>query len=284
MARDRLPGEPGIGIRTGPAYSGSVEQRPIRWWHPRLWGAHLVGLVCVTIAVGMGVWQYDAWQQRRAAEQVDLTKEEPLPLQEVMGPDDPFPRAGLGRPVDVAGTWLTEGTVLVSDREDAAGENGLWVVTPLTDGGADDPAIPVVRGWVPSGTDLDAVPAPGSSGAVTGWLQPVDGGAVDDDPTDDVYPQIRTADLVQRVDVDLYGGYVVAEEPTPGLEPATLDQLPEVGAFTALRNILYAIEWWVFALFAAYIWLRYVRDTTRQPPADEGDDTVEEPAPVVSAP
>ncbi|MDP3890036.1 hypothetical protein, partial [Nocardioides sp.] len=43
-------------------------------------------------------------------------------------------------------------------------------------------------------------------------------------------------------------------------EPATLDQLPEVGRFTSVRNLLYGIEWWIFGLFAAFIWWRWVRD------------------------
>ncbi|MEQ6899914.1 SURF1 family protein [Nocardioides sp. YIM 152588] len=264
-----------------------MEQRAVRWWHPRMWGVHLVGLVCVGTAVGLGVWQYDAWQARRAAEQVDLTTAAPLPLQDVIGSDDPFPRAGLGRPVEVEGTWLPEGTVLVTDRESADGEPGAWVVTPLTDGGPEAPAIPVVRGWVPEGTDLADVPDPGEAGSLTGWLQPGEArGETDEDPGDDVLPSLRIADLVQRVDQDLYGAYVVAEEPEPGLGAATLDQLPEVGRFTALRNLLYALEWWVFAAFAGYIWFRYVRDTTRPRVEDadgDGDDSSSVPgAPVAS--
>lgn len=253
----------------------------------RLWGAHLLGLVCVSIAVGMGVWQYDAWQQRRAAEQLDLTHAEPIAFADVLGPDDPFPAADVGRPVDVAGTWLPEGTVLVSGREGADGGDGAWVVTPLTVGGADDPAVPVVRGWVPEGTDLaDLGPAPTGEAQVRGWVQPVEGtGETDDDPSDDVLPQLRTADLVQRVDVDLYGAYVIAEETTStdaaaGLVAASLDQLPPASRFTGLRNILYAIEWWVFAAFAAFLWWRHVRDTTQASDGEEpgavvdGDDAV----------
>jgi surfeit locus 1 family protein len=96
---------------------------------------------------------------------------------------------------------------------------------------------------------------------VTGWLQPPEGtGAVDDDPDDDVVPQLRIADAVQRVDVDLYGAYLVARDPAPDLTAAGLDQLPEVGTFTALKNLLYAVEWWVFGAFAAFIWWRWVRD------------------------
>ena len=239
-----------------------------------MWGAHLVGLVCMGIAIGMGLWQYDAYQERRAAEQVDLTTAAPVPLQDVIGPDDAFPRAGLGRPVEVDGTWLPEGTVLVDERTGDDGTAGMWVVTPLTDGDADAPAIPVVRGWVPEGTDLSAVPDPGKVSDLVGWLQPVEGsGRPDPDPTDDVLLEVRTADLVQRVDQDLYGAFVIAQEPTPGLAAATLDQLPEVGRFTGLRNLLYALEWWVFAAFAAFIWFRYVRDTTRPMPSP---DPVEE--------
>ena len=86
------------------------------------------------------------------------------------------------------------------------------MVTPLTVGGPDDPAIPVVRGWLPGEDPATAPPPPTGTASVVGWLQPGEGtGAADDDPTDDVLPQVRIADLVQRVDVDLYGGYVVVD-------------------------------------------------------------------------
>ena len=80
-------------------------------------------------------------------------------------------------------------------------------------------------------------------------------------------PQLRIADVIQHVDQDLYGAYaVVADRAAPGhwpvgaaatnagtagLAPPTLAQLPDAGRFTAVRNLLYAIEWWFFAAFAA---------------------------------
>jgi len=225
---------------------------------PRMLGAHVLALVCVGLAVGLGLWQHDAWQERRSAEARDLTEQPSQPLDDVIGADDPFPGDRVGQPVEVTGTWLPEATVLISDRDDA-GRRGLWVVTPLTSGGPDDPAIAVVRGWI---AETDAVPpAPTGTASVTGWLQPPEGsGVLDEDPADDVYPQLRVADLVQRVDGDLYGAYVVAQDGVDGLEPADLAALPEVGRFTALRNLLYAIEWWFFGAFAAFIWWRFVRD------------------------
>ena len=49
------------------------------------------------------------------------------------------------------------------------------------------------------------------------------------------------------------------------LDGQRIDQLPPAGRFTGLRNILYAIEWWVFAAFAAFLWWRHVRDATAEP-------------------
>jgi surfeit locus 1 family protein len=226
---------------------------------PRFWGAHLLAVVLVGIAVGLGVWQYDAWQAHREAEAVDLTHAAPEPLADVMGPDDPFPGNRLGQPVTVSGTWVPDGTVYVSGRT-YDGADGYWVVTPLTVDGAGGSALPVVRGWVADPSEAPA--APTGTTDLEAWLQPPEGtGVADDDPTDDVLPQVRIADLIQHVDQDLYGAYGVAEEPGDGLEPASVDQLPEVGAFTGIRNLLYAIEWWFFGLFAAFIWWRWVTET-----------------------
>ena len=225
-------------------------------------GAATVALVLVGIAAMLGYWQWDAWQERRSAEARDLTELTPQPLTDVMGSDDPFPGNDIGRPVEVEGTWL-DGGFWVSDRE-LDGADGFWAVSPLQVG---DAAVLVVRGWAAEPSD-DLLDASGS-GAVTGWLQPPEGGLVtDDDATDDVFPEIRVADAAQRVDVDLYSAYVVADpERTPSaLAPAELESLPSPGRFTAVRNLLYAVEWWVFGAFAAFIWWRWRQDA-HAPPA-----------------
>lgn len=234
---------------------------------PRHWGAHLLAVVLVGTAVVLGLWQLDAWRAHRAAEAVDLTHVDPVPLAEVMGPDEPFPGNRIGQPVTVSGTWVPDGTVYVSGRE-RDGAEGYWVVTPLEveGGGA---ALPVVRGWV---ADPGQAPAP-PSGAATleGPLQPPEGtGEVDEDPGDDVLPQLRIADVIQHVDQDLYGAYAVARDAEPGLAVVSPEQLPEVSATTGLKNLLYAIEWWVFGLFAAFIWWRWVREVT-SPALADGD-------------
>ncbi|MBD3924012.1 SURF1 family protein [Nocardioides cavernae] len=220
-------------------------------------GAAALALVLVGIAGMLGKWQYDAWQAHRDAEARDLTGITPVPLDDVMGNDDPFPAPDLGRPVEVAGEWL-DGGFWVADRS-RAGEPGYWAVTPLQTG---DAAVLVVRGWAPE-PDADLLAASGEA-EVTGWLQPPEGTlVVDDDPTDDVFPEIRVADAVQRVDVDLWSAYVISQDPGPGLEEAELAALPTPSRTTGVRNLLYAVEWWVFGAFAAFIWWRWRRDATR---------------------
>ena len=232
-------------------------------------GAGALALVLVGLAGWLGVWQYDAYQAQRTAEARDLTEADPVALTDVMGNDDPFPAPDIGRPVEVDGEWIPGG-FWVADREQG-GTEGYWAVDPLQVG---EDAVLVVRGWAPEPSDeLLAASGPAE---LTGWLQPPEGNlAVDDDPTDDVFPEIRVADAIQRVDVDLYSAYVVDQQAGPGLEPAELASLPSPGRFTGLRNLLYAFEWWIFGAFAAFIWWRWRRDATAPLPAADvtGDQT-----------
>ena len=240
---------------------------------PRYWPGHLAMLVCVSIAAGLGGWQLDAWQTRRADAARDISNEAPVALSTLMGADSPFPGRSLGRPVTVEGAWMNDSTVFVSDRS-LHGDRGYWVVTPVKVTGTES-AVPIVRGWAPK---PEAV-APTGVVTVTGWLQATEGsGPFDKDPHDNVIPMMRLATLVEHVDADLYSAYVVARDvtgPDDGLESVTLAAIPEVSGFTALRNFLYAIEWWVFAAFAFFVWFRWCRDSyevATAVPAEDDED------------
>jgi cytochrome oxidase assembly protein ShyY1 len=237
---------------------------------PRYWGGHLLMLLCLAIAIGLGIWQYDAWSTRRAAEARDISNAAPVQLSEVMGGDDPFPGAQLGRPVAFTGRWLTADPLYVADRW-LDGRKGYWVVTPVLVDGTRS-AMPVVRGWT---AEPRSAPVSGTA-QVTGWLQPSEGsGQPDADVHDDVIPEMRTASIVEHVQGDLYGGFVVTRDTEePGLAQVSAASIPEVSSTTALRNLLYAIEWWVFGGFAVFIWWRWCRDSLvlvdEQPIASEG--------------
>ena len=76
-------------------------------------------------------------------------------------------------------------------------------------------------------------------------------------------PELRVADALQHVHQDLFGGYVIARQLTGGrgdLVAVTPASLPKASATTSLRNLLYALEWWVFGGIAVYVWWRWCRD------------------------
>lgn len=229
---------------------------------PRYWGAHLLMLVAVAAAVALGLWQLNVWEAARANEARDLSNAESMPLEKVMSGDSPFPGKYLGQPVSFSGEWLGAGTLYVADR-DLSGRRGYWVMTPVLVG---DSAMPVVRGW----SREPRAPVPSGAVDVEGWLQASEGtSASDDDAGDDVIPEMRVASIVEHVDADLYSGYVVDREPTDGLDAVTPESVPEVSSSTSLRNLLYAFQWWIFGVFAIYIWTRWCRDTWEQTRAAE---------------
>lgn len=225
---------------------------------PRALGAHLLVVVAVAATIALGLWQLSAWQAAREREARDVSDAAPVVLTDVMGGDDPFPGRYLGNPVTLSGEWLTDGTLYVSDRG-RDGERGYWVTTPVLVDGTDS-AMPVVRGW-------SAEPsAPAATGRVDveGWLQPSEGSNLNDpDRADDVIPEMRVASMTEHVDGDLFSGFVVSRDATSGtagLASVTPEQIPSISPVTSLKNLLYALQWWVFGLFAGYVWWRWCRD------------------------
>ncbi len=256
---------------------------------PRMLGLHLLAVVATTAAVLLGLWQYHAWQDRRDTAAHDLTHRPPKPLTSVMSSDDPFPGDAVGQPVTFTGRWVPSSTLYVSGRR-LHGARGYWAVTPVAvcprgvtgPDCARRPAMLVVRGW--SRTVAAAPAAPHGDVDVTGWLQPAEGtGVVDRDPHDDVLPQLRIADAIQHVEQDLYGAYVIAQHVAPAagtgaagavdaagaLRPVTPASLPQPETFTALRNLLYALEWWAFGGFAVFLWWRWCDDEVRRSRGEE---------------
>jgi cytochrome oxidase assembly protein ShyY1 len=234
---------------------------------PRYWAGHLLALVAVAACVLLGRWQLDVWHDHRSDNIAAVTREDPVALDDVLGPDAAFPAAGVGRPVVVQGRWDPSHTVYVADRP-RNGTTGVWAVTPVVTGTGS--AIPVVRGWTTSPRDAPA--APTGTAVLVGLLQPSEETGVDDGDThDDVVPELSTTELLPRASYDLYSGYVVATDrglPSggpavtgmSGLDAVSPAHLPGADASSGLRNLLYAFQWWVFGAFAAFVWWRWVQE------------------------
>ena len=251
---------------------------------PQMLALHLVAVLAISFAAALGWWQIQAWQAGREDRARELAGDEPRPLQDVLGADDAFPGADVGRPVTTDGRWEPVEPLFVQDRRRTAdgADDGVWQLallrtcpdaTDATDATECEAVVPVVLGWAPSPEQGTASPAAGERVQLTGWLQPAEQGEADPDPTDRLLPAVRTADLLQQTDQDLYSGYVILRDPASlrgDLSPVTPESLPEPPASTALRNLLYGVEWWVFAAFAVYLWGRWSHDAVlRARAADE---------------
>lgn len=122
-----------------------------------------------------------------------------------------------------------------------------WVVTPLLlpDGGA----LAVVRGLAPA-----AAPPPGRV-VVTGVIE-----ASEPPGSQSTRSTINTETLVAAWPYSIHDGFVVltGQVPPSNLAAAPLPALRKPGLRTL--NLIYAIQWWIFAAFAIGFLFKVVRD------------------------
>lgn len=229
----------------------------------------LLGLVLVVVvAFGwLGSWQLDVSRskaQRETLEEIESTPAQPV--QDVVAPHTPFTGAMVGRKVSASGRYDPQGQVLVARRR-LGNEVGFWVLTPLVvdDGGT---RLPVVRGFT---TSDSAPPPPPGPVTIQGPLQPQEGPP--DDPMVLPEGQLGSVDLSTLVNVwpgELYNGFIFATSESPAPADVTAGRLQRIpppgpgGEGITWRNFAYAIQWWIFAAFALYLWWRMVRDDHEQ--------------------
>ncbi|MBW9209950.1 hypothetical protein KV100_09785 [Mumia sp. zg.B21] len=250
--------------------SAPTTRARVGWLSPRLWGLHALVVVAVTFTVFMGLWQMGVYDDRRAEAEADQTTASVVPLQDVLGPDEPFTTTAASRTVALTGTFApAERQVWVSGREQS-GRDGYWLLAPIlvdeVAGASDRPAaLLVVRGWSPDAGALP--PVPEGDVALEVVLQPGDARGTGFDEETRVIDGVRIPRLVNVVPYDLYGGYGIVTAQTPadgaGLAPAEVPEQTQDGT-AGLRNLLYAIEWWIFGAFALFMWWRMCLDLRRE--------------------
>ncbi len=229
---------------------------------PKILGLTVLALVMIAGMSAMGVWQLDVYRQSQAEDVAQVAHAKPVPLDTLLGPDQAFTAPAVARPVFAEGEY--DAKQFVVDR----GSNPPWLVAPLvTDSGS---AILVVRGLLTGSTATsqtigqDLPPAPGGKVRVVGSLEPSEPQGHDTDLNDNRVPTLSTAQLISDVSHDLYSGYVVLRDQTP---PSTLPQAsapqPDASATAGLRNLMYALQWWLFAGFVIFLWWRMVREESR---------------------
>lgn len=228
----------------------------------------LVLLLLVVVAtLLLGRWQWDRTQGILEAERA--AKAQRAPLEQVLpaGAAE-VPADAMGHRVTLTGRWIPTDQVAVVNRE-VGGRPGVWILTALQlDSG---PVVAVVRGWLPS-ADAPGSLAPAGAVVVEGVVQPEErfyAGAVTPPGT-----ITALADLSVALGRDVLPGYVAltAQQPTVSPAPVPISVQVSTDVPFPLRNFVYAVQWWLFGLFAIAVFVRWLwRDGAPGARTDAGD-------------
>lgn len=267
-------------------------------WRVLLTGKWLVLTLIALLAIAAcglaAVWQWDRSQQQLRAEQAGLAA--PTNIAAVVQPGQPdVPIEALGRQVLVDGEYIPRAQSLIRSRLSDSGEEGYWVVDGVRTG--DGAVVAVLRGW----SSTADVEAPTGSVSLGGRLQPDENfypnAAISaDEPLVTITESglmkqwtgvsAESGDQGAAVQADEFvPGFVAATDVTPQSPGLTLvqpviGQDPDVGF--PWRNVLYSLQWVVFAAFVVIIWVKWFRDDVREqaardaasPRASEAQDRV----------
>jgi cytochrome oxidase assembly protein ShyY1 len=235
---------------------------------PRWLGLFALLVVILVTFFQLGLWQLHVAQDKGLADALrQAHAARPVPLDGVIAPHQPFPDSASGRSVTATGTYAADSQILVGVRR-LQGRQGYWVVSPLVvdSSGA---RLAVVRGFVTQPSQAGTPPAGRVS--VDGSLAPGESPAdppAGAPPGTPVMGSIDLAVLVNRWPGELYNAFVFAQSETSSADGtavaagAGLQRVPPPGVSGGLkwRNAAYAVQWWLFAGFAAFMWFRMVRD------------------------
>ncbi|MDN5795548.1 MAG: SURF1 family protein [Intrasporangium sp.] len=233
---------------------------PVR---PRWIGLLLILAVVVTACTLLGLWQLGVAQDRGRAEAVAAAASlEREPLEQVTAPHSAFEADFSNRPVSATGTYDADDQILVVDRR-LDGRAGSWVVTPLQ---TPQGTVAVLRGFV-DGTPARLPEPPAGRVTVLGTLGPGESPRTDASALPE--PQRHAIDLAALVNEwpgRLYNVVLLASSESVGgtaLDPAAAGLArvppPDLPSHLNLRSAAYAIQWWVFGLFAIWMFAKIIR-------------------------
>lgn len=255
----------------------TVAQSPPRvswrdWWSaaktPRMLGALVLLVAAALVCVRLGDWQIDRAFERaeatRAAEELELAQADARPLSDLIAPGEHVLGSQVGLPATVTGHYDTERQLLVPDRV-VDGERGYLVVTAFRATVAGDEAeeqvwLPVVRGFVTDPADARA-PATGDV-TLLGGLG-VGEAYLPQNLPDGQISSVSPAYFANDWGLPIYNAYLVLAQADGDMTTVPRPEVDEGSGGLELRNLAYAIEWYVFGGFALFVWYRLVRDEAR---------------------
>jgi cytochrome oxidase assembly protein ShyY1 len=233
-----------------------------RWFAPRLLALHALAVVAVVGCVLMGLWQLGVYGSRHEDAAKVARAAAPVDLLTVWGPDEPFNPGLAERRVWVRGEFTGDQFLV------RRGAERYWVVAPLRVEGTKSMLL-VVRGWTdgrlasparPRGTvAFRAILQPGEERTESDVVDPTTGGT--SRLRGRIYGSVSIPQLANVLHGDLFSGFALSQAASinAGLKPVEPPD-PHVSWTVGLRNLAYALQWWVFGLFAGFMWWRMAND------------------------
>lgn len=240
-----------------------------RWFQPRLLALHALAIVAVAACVVMGLWQLGVYGSKHEDRSAALRAAKPVPLLEVWGPDEPFTPDLDARPVWVRGQF--SGDQFLVRR----GTGQYWVVAPLRVADSSSMLL-IVRGRTAERQQA-SLELPTGTVTFRGVLQPgEEGGPTGADRATGIHDAMSIPQLANVVDGDLFSGYALTDAAgiTAGLEPVDPPDR-QVSWTVGLRNLAYALQWWVFGLFSGFMWWRMATEAVAVEESLEPLDSLE---------
>lgn len=222
-----------------------------RAFYKRLVTSSLLMLLALSATAGLGIWQYTVAHRNDV---IALTGSAPAKsFNSVSQLGTYVLESNYGQAVQIAGVLnCSEPLTVVFDQSRPA-----WEVCPLEL--VDGNLVALAFQSAPVAVDLNVT--------IQGRIQPahsVDPLPVRYEKTASV-EQLNTDELALRWQNNVRDGYLVVTEMQPAASAeflsADLIVWPPVGI--QLRNLFYAWQWWIFAIFSVFIWAKYVIDEYR---------------------
>lgn len=234
-----------------------------RWLRPSLLGLHLFAVAVTAFCVLMGLWQLGIYDSRQVDERADRQVVPRVELAGLWGPDDAFEARLNQRPITATGQFASDADQFwVTDR-DQDGVRGAWLVAPLLTDPQD--ALLVVRGWAPEPEEAPALPE--GTVSIEGVLQIGQGRGTPWDPDLREIGSVRIPALSNELPYDLYSGFAIGTDPDLAAGLALADAPDQEVSWTVgLRNLAYALQWWVFGAFTVFMWWRMAREQVAAAP------------------
>ncbi|CAL8976414.1 hypothetical protein PROP_01924 [Propionicimonas sp. T2.31MG-18] len=218
------------------------------------WLVAVLGAALCLAMLALGLWQMRVFEDKEAESAAARAAQPPVPLLANVGADG-ITGDVYGRAVSLEGRYEPGQQALVVDEDGT-----VRVVTAfVTDDGR---ALAVVRGTVPDAAS--ALPSP-PEGRLTqaGVFLPSEAPATHATPPGTL-SSVRLPLLAQDWPQQLFPGYVTlgpGDAAAQGLGAAPV-RLPTGEG--SVQNIGYALQWWAFAAFGAFMTIRFVRAIGRR--------------------